>query len=52
MGYLGVMTAVSVLRHEKVPLSVDTGVGLVTVDNMDDPAVSALIHPPLAQYLK
>jgi ribose transport system substrate-binding protein len=52
MGYLGVMTAVSVLRHEKVPLSIDTGVGLVTVDNMDDPAVSALIHPPLAQYLK
>ena len=52
MGYLGVMTAVSVLRHEKVPLSIDTGVGLVTTDNMDDPAVSALIHPPLAQYLK
>ena len=52
MGYLGVMTAVSVIRHEKVPLSIDTGVGLVTIDNMDDPAVSALIHPPLAQYLK
>jgi ribose transport system substrate-binding protein len=52
MGYLGVMTAVAVLRHEKVAQSIDTGVGLVTTENMDDPAVSALIHPPLAEYLK
>jgi ribose transport system substrate-binding protein len=52
MGYLGVMTAVAVLRHEKVAPSIDTGVGLVTAENMDDPAVSALIHPPLAEYLK
>ena len=52
MGYLGVMTAVKVLRHEKVPASIDTGVGLVTLDNMDEPAVAALIHPPLAEYLK
>jgi ribose transport system substrate-binding protein len=52
MGYLGVMTAVQVLRHEKVPASIDTGVGLVTLDNMDEPAVAALIHPPLAEYLK
>jgi ribose transport system substrate-binding protein len=52
MGYLGVMTAVAVLRHEKVAASIDTGVGLVTEENMDEPEVSALIHPPLAQYLK
>jgi ribose transport system substrate-binding protein len=52
MGYLGVMTAVQVLRHKKVPASIDTGVGLVTLDNMDEPAVAALIHPPLAEYLK
>ncbi len=52
MGYLGVMTAVDVLSHKAVPASIDTGVGLVTKDNMDDPAVSALIHPPLAEYLK
>jgi ribose transport system substrate-binding protein len=52
MGYLGVMTAVKVLRHESVEPSVDTGVGLVTKENMDDAAVSALIHPPLDQYLK
>jgi ribose transport system substrate-binding protein len=52
MGYLGVMTAVAVLRHQKVEPLIDTGVGLVTLDNMNDPAVSALIHPPLAEYLK
>jgi ribose transport system substrate-binding protein len=52
MGYLGVMTAVSVLRHESVPVSIDTGVGLVTRENMDEPAIAALIHPPLAEYLK
>jgi ribose transport system substrate-binding protein len=52
MGYLGVMTAVAVLRHEKVPASIDTGVGLVTRENMDEPEISALIHPPLSEYLK
>jgi len=52
MGYLGVLTAVAALRHEKVAASVDTGVLIVTRENMDEPAVAALLHPPLAQYLK
>jgi ribose transport system substrate-binding protein len=52
MGYTGVMTAVAVLRHLPVEKSIDTGVGLVTRENMDEPAISALIHPPLAEYLK
>jgi ribose transport system substrate-binding protein len=52
MGYQGVMTAVAVLRHEKVAPSVDTGVGLVTVENMDDPAMASIIHPPISEYLK
>ena len=52
MGYLGVKTAVAVLRHEKVEPLIDTGVGLATVDNMDDPAVRALIQPPLTEYLR
>jgi ribose transport system substrate-binding protein len=52
MGYLGVLTAVAALRHEKFAASVDTGVSIVTRENMDDPALAALIHPPLAQYLK
>jgi ribose transport system substrate-binding protein len=52
MGYLGVMTAVALLRHEKVERSIDTGVGLVTRENMDDPKIAALINPPIAEYLK
>jgi hypothetical protein len=32
--------------------SVDTGVGLVTVENMDDPAMASIIHPPISEYLK
>jgi ribose transport system substrate-binding protein len=52
MGYLGVVTAVALLRHEKVERSIDTGVGLVTLENMDEPRVSALIHPPISEYLK
>jgi ribose transport system substrate-binding protein len=46
MGYLGVKTVVAVLRGEKVPATIDTGVGLVTPANMNDPAQSALLHPP------
>ena len=37
MGYLGVKTVVAVLRGEKVPALIDTGVGLVTPENMNEP---------------
>jgi len=46
------LTAVAALRHEKFAASVDTGVNIVTLENMNDPAIAALIHPPLAKYLK
>jgi ribose transport system substrate-binding protein len=52
MGYLGVKNAVAVLRGEKVPKVVDTGVTVVTRANLADPAVNALVNPPLDQYLK
>lgn len=52
MGYLGVKTAVAVLRGEKVEASIDTGVGFVTQENMSDPAIADLIVPPLDRYLK
>ncbi len=45
MGYLGVKTLVAVLRGEKVPAVIDTGVGLVTPENMNDPVQAALLHP-------
>lgn len=52
MGYLGVKTAVAVLRGEKVAPVIDTGVGFVTKENMNEPAVAELLNPPLDKYLK
>jgi len=46
MGYLGVETIVAVLRGGQVPATIDTGVGLATPQNMNEPAVAALLHPP------
>ncbi len=52
MGYEGVMTLVKSLRHEMVPKRLDTGVTLVTRDNMEQPEIKDLLHPPLDKYLK
>jgi ribose transport system substrate-binding protein len=52
MGYLGVKTIVDNLLGRKVEKKIDTGVMLVTKDNMASPEVQALLHPPLDQYLK
>jgi ribose transport system substrate-binding protein len=52
MGYLGVKTVVAVLRGEKVAPVIDTGVGFVTKENFDDPAIADIVHPPLDKYLK
>ena len=52
MGYLGVKTLVATLRGQKVELVIDTGCALVTRDNMDEPAMADLLHPPLEKYLK
>jgi ribose transport system substrate-binding protein len=52
MGYLGVKTIVAVIRGEKVPALIDTGVGFVTKENMNEPAIAELMNPPLAKYLK
>ena len=52
MGYLGVKNAVDVLRGQKVPVFVDTGVTVATRENLAQPAVNDLLNPPLDQYLK
>jgi ribose transport system substrate-binding protein len=52
MGYLGVKTAVSVLRGEKVEAVIDTGVNVVTKENLNDPKIADLLNPPLDKYLK
>lgn len=52
MGYLGVMTAVKHLKGEKVDKRIDTGVSLITRENMDQPAMKELLYPPIDKYLK
>jgi ribose transport system substrate-binding protein len=52
MGYEGVKTIVRHLRGEKVDRKFDTGVTLVTPQNMDQPEVKQLISPDLSQWLQ
>jgi ribose transport system substrate-binding protein len=52
MGYLGVKTAVDVINGKKVDRLVDTGVHLVTKENMDTPASKEILDPPASKYLK
>jgi ribose transport system substrate-binding protein len=52
MGYLGVRTMVDHLLGKPVEKKIDTGVMLVTNENMSSPEVQTLLHPPLDQYLK
>jgi len=52
MGYLGVRTMVDNLLGKPVEKKIDTGVMLVTKENLDSPDVQTLLHPPLDQYLK
>jgi ribose transport system substrate-binding protein len=52
MGYLGVRTMVESLQGKPVSKKIDTGVMLVTKENMETPEVKTLLHPPLDQYLK
>ena len=51
MGYLGVKTMVAYLRGETVPKVIDTGVVLVTVENMDNPEIKSLLQPDFSKYL-
>jgi ribose transport system substrate-binding protein len=52
MGYLGVATAMKHLRGEKVEKRIDTGVVLVTRENMEQQEIKDLLNPPLDKYLK
>jgi ribose transport system substrate-binding protein len=52
MGYLGVKLMVGHLRGETTPKVVDTGVYLVTRENMDQPEIKALIHPDFSPIEK
>jgi ribose transport system substrate-binding protein len=52
MGYDCVMTMVDHLQGKKVPEKIDTGVYLVTAENISEPEMAKLIKPPLDEYLK
>ena len=52
MGELGVRAAVDTLDKKPVQARIDTGVQLVTRENMQEPAVKAVLTPDLAAWLK
>jgi ribose transport system substrate-binding protein len=45
MGYDGVKMAVKALRGEKIPKRIDTGVSVVTKENMNRPDILRLLYP-------
>ncbi|MDA1275873.1 MAG: substrate-binding domain-containing protein [Verrucomicrobia bacterium] len=51
MGYLGVMTMIDHLEGKPVEKRIDTGVVLVTSENMEMPGIKELLNPPLEKYL-
>jgi ribose transport system substrate-binding protein len=52
MGYLGVRTMVEHLQGKSVEQRIDTGVTMITPENLDSAEMQALLHPPLDKYLK
>jgi len=52
MGYLAVKTMVGHLRGQPVEKRIDTGVHLVTRDQMNDPQIHELLKPDLSRWLK
>jgi ribose transport system substrate-binding protein len=52
MGDLGVKTLVDHLLGKPIEKRVDTGVTLITPDNLDTSESQQLLHPPLGEYLK
>jgi ribose transport system substrate-binding protein len=49
MGYLSVKTLVDHLQGKPVPKMVDTGVLMVTLDNLNEPGIQSVINPPEAR---
>jgi ribose transport system substrate-binding protein len=52
MGYRAVKTMVDHLRGQQVPAVIDTGVTMITPENMDTEASKKLLNPPIAEYLQ
>lgn len=45
MGYQGVKAAIDHIEGREIPKRIDTGVTIVTQENLNDPDVQALLHP-------
>ena len=52
MGYLGVKTALAILKGDRVEPTIGTGETVVTAANFDDPKIRELHTPNLKKYLK
>jgi len=51
IGYMGVKQMVHHLQGKTVDIRIDTGVHLITPDNMSDPEMKMLLSPDLSPYL-
>ena len=51
MGYLGVLRMVDHLQGKPVEARIDTGVWMITKENLKEPATAELLHPPVDRYL-
>jgi ribose transport system substrate-binding protein len=51
MGYLGVKTMVEHLQDRPVERRVDTGVWLISKENIDAPESQTLLRPPVDEFL-
>lgn len=49
MGFEGVRLALQAIKGEQIPDRVDTGVTVITKDNLEDPEVKKLLNPPIEQ---
>jgi ribose transport system substrate-binding protein len=52
MGYEGVKTVVAVIQKKPFEKRIDTGVVMITKENMDTPENKELLNPDLDQYLE
>ena len=52
MGYEGVMTLMKHLDGETVEKRIDTGVVMVTPENLNEEKIKDLLYPPVEKYLK
>lgn len=51
MGYLGVKTVAAVIKGQNYEKHIDTGITMVTPENMNEPKVKELLSPDLKKWL-